>query len=433
MSDLSNLFSSALSLEPTAPSLKSSRGQSNDVLPITDSKPVLQLNSIPSVIDLAKYKDAYAADNPDGDYLAAYRFRALSNQIPSFTRYYDLSGNTVEKIWGNLVYGAEALSPASKLLLNKTQDTFENYKLSNLAGIPDPWLPVGAWPPTWYDLIDDAPLLRLDLDGQALSTDEFNIIGKEDQLVWKTQGGSEEIGGRVQRISLKILKVNLLREWLDFQIFSMADWRMAHREGYYSSGNLNNNDGIFPLLPTTIIVGTEVTVEGDWMVADRKIIESHRQLGVPLGLGPFPLNVGKSNALIIDSAGTITSKVAHIVGYISALVPFAPKLSMLVRGSVLVQNNGAFVARFSVLYQQAANTTPLESGNFPALSGKNIDIPASATNITVKIEIMTFPYPFETWKSVAIYQFDKPVTKSYRLSGTTVVPEIAEIDFPRSR
>jgi len=433
MPDLSNLFATALSLEPTASSLKPSRGQSRGVPPITDSRPVLQLNSIPSVIDLVKYKDAYAADNPDGDYLAAYRFRALSNQIPTFTRYYGLSGNTVEKIWGNLVYGAEALSPATQLLLSEAQDTFDNYKLSNLSGIPDPWRPVGAWPPTWYDLIDDAPLLHLDLDGQALSTDEFNIIGQEDQLVWKTQGNSAEIAGQVQRISLKILKVSLLREWLDFQLLSSGDWRMPYREGYYSSGNLNSNDGIFPLLPTNVIVGTEVTVEGDWMAADRRIIESHRQQGIPLSLGPFPLNVGKSNALTIDSAGTIRSKVAHIVGYISALVPFTPKVSTLVPGSVLVQNNGAYIARFSVQYQQGANTTTLESGNFPALSGKNIDIPASAANITVKIEIMTFPYPVETWKTVANYQFNKPVTKSYRLSGTTVAPEIAEIDFPRSR
>jgi len=235
----------------------------------------------------------------------------------------------------------------------------------------------------------------------------------------------------VRQISLKALKVNFLREWLDFQILSMGNWRIrGFREGFFSSGDPKNNDGVFPLLPTSIIVGTEVSVEGEWSAADRTVVDSHLKQAEPLSLGPFPLVCAGSDASEIDSTGAIRSRVAHIVGYISNLVPFAPQSTDLIRGSVLVNNNGAFVARFSVQYQQGGRTTASESGNFPVLSGKHIDIPSAATNIALKIEIMTCPPPFETWKTVATYQFDKPATKCYELSGTTGWPTIAEIDCP---
>jgi hypothetical protein len=85
------------------------------------------------------------------------------------------------------------------------------------------------------------------------------------------------------------------------------------------------------------------------------------------------------------------------------------------------------VSRFSVQWQQSGRSTTKESGNFPVLSDKDISIPADAKNVSVEIEIMTFPKPLESWKTVATYKFDSPVEKCYEVSGVTWSPTLKEI------
>ena len=41
---------------------------------------------------------------------------------------------------------------------------------------------------------------------------------------------------------------------------------------------------------------------------------------------------------------------------------------------------------------------------------------------------MTFPPPLETWKTVSTPQFAAPVTKSYKLSGTTLNAKVTSDD-----
>jgi hypothetical protein len=107
-------------------------------------------------------------------------------------------------------------------------------------------------------------------------------------------------------------------------------------------------------------------------------------------------------------------------------VPFSPKITRQPAGSIQVENSGGFVARFSVEWSEGNNRRSQNSNNFPVLAAKEIAIPVNSAKIVVKIEIMTAPRPFETWKTVATYQFDKPVTKRYRLSGITLNPVVRE-------
>jgi hypothetical protein len=65
-----------------------------------------------------------------------------------------------------------------------------------------------------------------------------------------------------------------------------------------------------------------------------------------------------------------------------------------------------------------------------ALAAGNIDIPVGATNVLIKVDIMTAPWPAETWRTVASYDCDAPVKRCYEVSGTTWSPVIKEIDCP---
>lgn len=221
------------------------------------TKPILQLNSFPSTIDLRKYGDPYSGDNPTGDYLAAYRFRNLCNQIPTFTRCFNVSGNSVEGIWKDIVYGAEGTNQYARGLLTEAQHQFQKYTLSNMAGIADPWLPVEAVPSNWFDLVSDAPELVLDFTKPTFASNYLLIKGA-DPLVWRASGPGNNnqntpLKGKVENITVKALKVDLLRNWLDFQILSIGGWNVAGMtSGFYSSGDPVENDGLFPLLPTAV-------------------------------------------------------------------------------------------------------------------------------------------------------------------------------------
>ena len=92
-------------------------------------------------------------------------------------------------------------------------------------------------------------------------------------------------------------------------------------------------------------------------------------------------------------------------------------------GLISVKNSGAFVSSFSIQYAQNGKTKTVESGTFPVLVRKTLQLPADATDILVTVKIATF---IKTWSVVATYQYDKPVTKSFELTGTTWNPEIKE-------
>ena len=154
--------------------------------------------------------------------------------------------------------------------------------------------------------------------------------------------------------------------------------------------------------------------------------------GDAVGIGPFTFD---SKALAPNAGevtdpqqaqsitiGPIASTVPILLGVVSIpLVSYVPQ-----PGSILVTNAGGFVARFSLEWQQNGHSTKQESGNFKNPGGKSIVIPSDATQILLTIDIMTLPWP-ETWRTVLTPRFDKPVMKSFKLSGTVWDPKCEEV------
>lgn len=387
------------------------------------SGPVLQLNAIPMSIDLEEFKDAYSADHPRGDQEAAYRLRNLCNTIPRFGRNYDQSAFYVEDVWRNIAFGANGTTSFARHLLNKAQADIDGAELASLGGNPaQPWLPVEAVPSNWTEMVANAPEVTLDLGVDGGSGD-FMLIGAADTLAWTGSAGTDikPVEGKVDRIRLRALRVDIVRSWLDLQLLAIAGWEIEGMPGgFYSSGTEADNSGIFPLLPTALVIGADIIVEGDWSRSDRALISEHAAMGMELSLGPFPVAPAAKGALLVRPP-------AHLIGVISALVPYAPQATSLTPGLVLVKNEGGFLARFAVDWRLNGRADRGESGSFPVAAAKSIGLPAGASDIALKIEIMTFPHPFETWKVVAVYNYSAVPRASFRLSGTTIDTVIEEL------
>lgn len=97
---------------------------------------------------------------------------------------------------------------------------------------------------------------------------------------------------------------------------------------------------------------------------------------------------------------------------------------MLWKQSVLqVHNDGGYIARASVSYYKRGENAPTTqgSGNFPVLTDRSFTVPAGATAVTLKAEMMTFPWPFETWGEIDRQTWDiAPEYVCKVLHGTTL-------------
>lgn len=387
-------------------------------------KPVLQLNPLPITLDANVYRNPRSDSNPTGDLRSLFAFRLVADPVPAFSHYYSPSGRSTEAIYGQIVEGASVTdgSTFTERVIADATKQFNQQSFANMDGTPGQWRPVYAVPGDWYDTSQDGRYkdLDFDLNEQGGEAGPFAVIGGQSD--WQLSvggilGSAAPLDPRtkIRSITMKYLLVQFRRPWLNPLLFESAGWYLEGQpEGFCSSGKTDANAGVLPLVPAGMLLAKDISVDADWSQADQAILASARASRQPVFLGPFAVQSQGSNSSL------------QVIGWISSLVPYSPQASNLRAGSVLVTNKGAFVSRFSVQWLQGGRPTANESGNFPVLAAKNIRIPSDARSVSIKIEIMTFPPPVETWKTVATYEFDTPVKKCYELAGVTWNPIVKE-------
>lgn len=299
---------------------------------------LLQLSTIPKAINLELYKNPHSSDNPLGDYKSAYRFSMLANPIPLVTSYYDESLNRVDKIWGSLIYGATSTTPYTQYLLEQAQNTFNTSGLSGMGGIPETWYPVYAEPSDWYTLVEDENNmvdLEIDMSQAGETGDGFITLNSNDSFSLRCTDNNDKVtenkalhsDTNIKSIKLKVLRVDFVRPWIDFQIFNQKTWKIEGlQKDYFSNGTVNENKGVFPLITSSMLVGTKVVIEGDFESSDVDMINNSQ--GANLSIGPFLLNDSKTTAEVNSQSEKtiVTSTVKQIVGYLSKIIPEAPSL-----------------------------------------------------------------------------------------------------------
>ncbi len=389
------------------------------------AKPVIQLSQFPTTLDPAIYDKALSGRNPSGDQRSLFAFRQLVDPVPTFSHSYSPSANSTEDRYKGLLYGAsvDGESEFTSSVLDGARSRFEAERFAYLDGSVRSWRPVYAVPEDWPSAgADRFKSLTIDLDALGSSDGPFGIIGGDENLELRLGGnrtpgsGRLSSGTKLHSIQMEYLLVSFRRSWLDPLLFDTSDWFLSGQDaGFCSSGNMGRNDGVLPLISTGMLISRSLEVSADWSNADNSLVKGAKSAGETVFLGPFML-----------SAPNGASSTLQVIGWTSNLVPFSPKITKKMAGSILVDNSGYFIARYSVEWNEDGSAHSEQSGNFPILASKEIRIPVNGTKIVVKIDIMTFPTPAETWKTVATFQFDKPVVKRYELSGRTWDPAVKE-------
>ncbi|MEJ8837336.1 hypothetical protein [Ramlibacter sp. AN1133] len=289
-------------------------------------KPVLQFGLAPMALDLKRYADARSNSRPDGDLRALAAFRDLVDPVPSFTRFYASSGMSTERLYESILEGATlaADSPFTARLFADARAQFEADTFANMDGTPGRWRPVYAVPDDWSDLSIEGRFQDLAVDlpePQGGGGGAYAMIGDPAPLglsVSEPAGikTSSDPATTIHSFRMKYLPVFFNRPWFRYELFQAGGWLLSQqRSGYCSSGDLHDNGGVFPLLPTGMLLGRDIALDASWGHTDRAVLSSALARGTQVSLGPFSLNAAASPTDV------------QVVAWTSSLVPFSPRQS----------------------------------------------------------------------------------------------------------
>ena len=98
---------------------------------------------------------------------------------------------------------------------------------------------------------------------------------------------------------------------------------------------------------------------------------------------------------------------------------------MMAGGSIIMRNDGGYVACFYVKYTKADGTHETKSsGEFTLGVNREIDLPPGSTDIVVKAEENT---GFK-WSTIFVKEYSEPVYRYFQLKGTTLDPYYRIVD-----
>lgn len=269
-------------------------------------------------IDLDYYKNPHSSDNPLGDYCAAYRFYELSDEASALTTFFE-GIHSVASVWGSIIGSAVSDKEYVNNLLAQAKDSFRLSKMCGMGGVPEDWYLVNAKPSNWYDLVADK---------KNLTSIEIAPSGSGTPFDWNMEGERQvalDAESFLNKIHIDVLNVEFVRPWLCRELLK-AEWGIRGiKRGYFSTGNTNDNDGILPLITQSMLVGTNLSIEGNFSEKDRNILaDSHTK---KLSVGPFALKTDSVPVQIepVRDQLHISAKTVQIVGYISHDVPLCPQ------------------------------------------------------------------------------------------------------------
>jgi uncharacterized protein YaiE (UPF0345 family) len=295
---------------------------------LIDRRPVLQLNALPMTLAPRAYENAQSSINPNGSLTSLRAFSQLVDSIPGFTEYYSESASTISSVYKHLLHGA-SIKPDSSYAEGVIADARYNFDSAHLAemnGTPGAWYPAYPTPIDWYDISAPSRFseITLDLTGdhgdgggpyRVLKSAQSDIGSGSIQ---KADGSSVAIdpATSLKSVKFRYLEVRLDRPWLNFQVFNLDGWFIPGQEaGFFSSGTTDKNQGIIPLITTSMLVAIDVEVAADWSANDRKVLDDAKQGGEQVSVGPF----------VIKLAGNLPAEL-HVIGWVSQLVPLAPRM-----------------------------------------------------------------------------------------------------------
>jgi hypothetical protein len=318
--DIYNTLSSAFAKEETT--LK--RDGRRSVGPITPaSRPTILMSGFPITLNPKEYADPLSTANPNGNLISLWRFRQLVDPIPMFDTVYLPSSRSLEMSYTQIINGAvsEDENSFASMVISDANKALATQTFANMDGTPGNWRPVYAVPDDWYSIQKIKTEKQLTVD---LSEVEGNVSGNipENPMVWKIINPDQSTGeipldtkSKICSANVNYLMVSLNRPWFNSMIFETAGWYLKGQKAGFCSSGQNDGTGVIPMIPSSIIIGTDVTIQAEWSEKDMQVISNAQELNQQLSLGPLLINAGQNATQI------------HIIGWVMSQISFSPQIN----------------------------------------------------------------------------------------------------------
>lgn len=163
------------------------------------------------------------------------------------------------------------------------------------------------------------------LDGVDIDQARFDVVPAKNmtldkKLLLRRYLGEQLVPATLDTtsfsISFKYCLVNITRSWFKNALLNMRTWYMfSVPQGDYSRGTIENNPGIFPMLPTSMLAIRDLRISASWSQADRITLRRAKYLG------PFDVASAEFNQDTLRADGL------QIIGWLSRLMPVLPPLA----------------------------------------------------------------------------------------------------------
>lgn len=220
-------------------------------------------------------------------------------------------------------------------------DMSDQHWLSGLSSADARWMPAYALPSDWA--MGSSGATDFSLDSSHLYTlpdSSFSSSGAGASWsagLWSVGGSSPGSSGSTNHhlnahnvsISARLQLVRIMRPWLNQLLFTMKGWWLEGQSANaISNGRLKGNESsMLPLIPTAMVVVSDVTITADFSSQDRSHIESALSGTVRVGLGPFQVSGSCSHS---SSSETVAAQFdgsslripgLQILAWINAITP----------------------------------------------------------------------------------------------------------------
>ena len=186
-------------------------------------------------------------------------------------------------------------------------------------GVPENWYLVNAIPSNWYDLVQDKNnLTRIEFDAQNVSDSSGWNVNHSDLVTLDKESS-------LDKISLDVLNVEFVRPWLNMDLLDLP-WKInGLKQGFFSAGDKESNNGAFPLITRSMLIGTNLSLEGRFTSRDMNLLSAADE---NLSIGPFAVKTAQNPAEIKQEKDKIlvTSNTTQVVGFTSWHVPLCPQM-----------------------------------------------------------------------------------------------------------
>ncbi len=259
-------------------------------------------------------------------------------------------------IAGNAKYVEQALDILNTTIndgirraLVSAQDAIQDdKKFSSSLGFDDKWLFSYPSPSNWTNEKNDSFTDFKISGGSSKKVSEstnhnFNVDTNINYGLWKIKASSD---GKFENsscsadkdsleISAKIAKVNIMRPWFLESIFKLGEWtNNMLTKVKISNGKMDssNKDNLIPMYPVAFIVAKDINIKANFSHEEEEHIKQSIKASTSVGFGPFTIGgnygYGKTKDRISSNFANGEIKVAgmQIIGWVSRVVPYSPKL-----------------------------------------------------------------------------------------------------------